>query len=142
MNLIKTIKTTPLLVRDKVPYVWAQGVTYGAEVILIEIQTTDGVSGYGESIGAPLAAAVNPLIDMAAQQLIGESVFDNRRLMAQCAQSIFQLHGIGRASGLGQQVLAGLEMAMWDAAGKTAGYAVHELLGGKVREEIGLLDET
>ena len=64
MNLIKTIKTTPLLVRDKVPYVWAQGVTYGAEVILIEIQTTDGVSGYGESIGAPLAAAVNPLIDI------------------------------------------------------------------------------
>ena len=136
MTSIKSIKTTPLLVRDKVPYVWAQGVTYGAEVILIEIQTTDGVSGYGESIGAPLAAAVNPLIDMAAQQLIGESVFDNRRLMAQCAQSIFQLHGIGRASGLGQQVLAGLEMAMWDAAGKTAGYAVHELLGGKVREEI------
>ena len=136
MTSIKSIKTTPLLVRDKVPYVWAQGVTYGAEVILIEIQTTDGVSGYGESIGAPLAAAVKPLIDMAAQHLIGESVFDNRRLMAQCAQSIFQLHGIGRASGLGQQVLAGLEMAMWDAAGKTAGYAVHELLGGKVREEI------
>ena len=136
MTSIKSIKTTPLLVQDKVPYIWAQGVTYGAEVILIEIQTTDGVSGYGESIGAPLAAAVNPLIDMAAQQLIGESVFDNRRLMAQCAQSMFQLHGIGRTSGLGQQILAGLEMAMWDAAGKTVGCAVHELLGGKVREEI------
>ena len=44
MTSIKSIKTTPLLVRDKVPYVWAQGVTYGAEVILIEIQTTDGVT--------------------------------------------------------------------------------------------------
>ena len=75
MTSIKSIKTTPLLVRDKIPYVWAQGVTYGAEVILIEIQTTDGVSGYGESIGAPLAAAVKPLIDMAAQHLIGERVF-------------------------------------------------------------------
>ena len=34
-------------------------------------------------------------------------------------------------------MLAGLEMALWDAAGKAVGHPVHDLLGGAVRDEIG-----
>jgi len=56
--------------------------------------------------------------------------------MAQCYHALFQAHGTCSAPRFGGQVLAGLEMAMWDAAGKTASCAVHELLGGKVREQI------
>ena len=45
--IIRNVYTTPLLIRNKVPYHWSHGVTYGAEVILVEVQTEDGVSGYG-----------------------------------------------------------------------------------------------
>ncbi len=55
---ITNVKATPLLVRNKVPYYWAAGVRYGAEVILIEVQTDDGITGYGESIGTPSMAGV------------------------------------------------------------------------------------
>ena len=34
---ITNVKATPLLVRNQVPYYWAAGVRYGAEVILIEV---------------------------------------------------------------------------------------------------------
>ena len=56
--------------------------------------------------------------------------------MRQCYHALFQAHGTCSAPRFGGQVFAGLEMAMWDAAGKTAGCAVHELLGGKVRDSI------
>ena len=134
---ITNVKATPLLVRNKVPYYWAAGVRYGAEVILIEVQTDDGITGYGESIGTPSVAGVSAFVNTAALHLIGGSVFDSRRLMRQCYHALFQAHGTCSAPRFGGQVFAGLEMAMWDAAGKTAGCAVHELLGGKVRDSIG-----
>ena len=133
---ITNVKATPLLVRNKVPYYWAAGVRYGAEVILIEVQTDDGITGYGESIGTPSVAGVSAFVNTAALHLIGGSVFDSRRLMRQCYHALFQAHGTCSAPRFGGQVFAGLEMAMWDAAGKTAGCAVHELLGGKVRDSI------
>lgn len=133
---ITNVKATPLLVRNKVPYYWAAGVRYGAEVILIEVQTDDGITGYGESIGTPSVAGVSAFVNTAALHLIGGSVFDSRRLMRHCYHALFQAHGTCSAPRFGGQVFAGLEMAMWDAAGKTAGCAVHELLGGKVRDSI------
>ena len=133
---ITNVKATPLLVRNKVPYYWAAGVRYGAEVILIEVQTDDGITGYGESIGTPSVAGVSAFVNTAALHLIGGSVFVSRRLMRQCYHALFQAHGTCSAPRFGGQVFAGLEMAMWDAAGKTAGCAVHELLGGKVRDSI------
>ena len=133
---ITNVKATPLLVRNKVPYYWAAGVRYGAEVILIEVQTDDGITGYGESIGTPSVAGVSAFVNTAALHLIGGSVFDSRRPMRQCYHALFQAHGTCSAPRFGGQVFAGLEMAMWDAAGKTAGCAVHELLGGKVRDSI------
>ena len=133
---ITNVKATPLLVRNKVPYYWAAGLRYGAEVILIEVQTDDGITGYGESIGTPSVAGVSAFVNTAALHLIGGSVFDSRRLMRQCYHALFQAHGTCSAPRFGGQVFAGLEMAMWDAAGKTAGCAVHELLGGKVRDSI------
>ena len=59
----------------------------------------------------------------------GAKCFLSRQAMAQCYHALFQAHGTCSAPRFGGQVLAGLEMAMWDAAGKTAGCAVHELLG-------------
>ena len=82
--LITGIRTTPLLVRNKVPYHWAHGVTYGAEVILVEVQTDDGISGYGECIGTPSTAGVMSFVDLAAQHVIGQSVFRSRQAMTQC----------------------------------------------------------
>lgn len=134
--IIRNVYTTPLLIRNKVPYHWSHGVTYGAEVILVEVQTEDGVSGYGETIGTPSATGVKSFVDLAGQHLIGKSVFMSRQIMSECYHALFQAHGTCSAPRFGGQILAGLEMAIWDAAGKTANRAVHELLGGKVRNEI------
>jgi len=133
---ITGIKTTPLLVPYKKPYHWAQGIIYGAGVVLVEVHTDEGLIGIGESIATPSALAIESYLDIAGGICAGRSPFENTRLMGECYHALFQALGTCSAPRYAGQVLAGLEMALWDVMGKATGRAVHELLGGAVRDDI------
>jgi L-alanine-DL-glutamate epimerase-like enolase superfamily enzyme len=133
---ITDIKTTPLLIPYRQPYYWAQGVIEGACVILVEVHTDEGVVGYGESIGSPSTMAVEGYIQRAARICIGRDPFSNARLMAKAYHELFQVFGNLSAPRFAGQILAGLEMALWDVMGKATGRAAHELLGGAMHDEI------
>jgi muconate cycloisomerase len=133
---ITEVRTTPLLVPYKTPYHWSQGVMYGAEVILVEVRTDAGVTGYGESSSGASAAAVQALLGKAGDICLGHSPFENAALMQRAYHGLFEDRGTGSAPRFAGMVLAGLEMALWDAAGKATDRAVHELLGGALRDEI------
>ncbi len=135
MKITKVV-TTPLLVPYAKPYYWAQGVVYGAGVVLVEVHTDEGVIGYGESIGTPSAEAIQAYLALAARLCRGRSPFESASLMAEAYHALFQLHGTCSAPRFAGQVLAGLEMALWDIMGKAAGRPVHHLLGGALRTEI------
>ena len=49
------IRCKPLLVPYKKPYYWAQGSIDGACVVLVEILTDEGITGFGECVGTPTA---------------------------------------------------------------------------------------
>ena len=49
-------------------YHWAQGITLGAPVILIEVETDEGVTGIGESVASPTIEPVLAIIDEARSQ--------------------------------------------------------------------------
>ena len=70
---IKAIQTTPLLVAYAQPYYWSQGVTRGAEVLLIEIRTENGFVGFGECLATPTAKGVQAFVEEAARHLLGQS---------------------------------------------------------------------
>jgi len=133
---ITQIKTTPLLVPYKKPYHWAQGIIHGAGVILVEVHTDEGLIGIGESIATPSATAIESYLKIAGGICTGRNPFENTRLMGECYHALFQALGTCSAPRYAGQVLAGLEMAIWDIMGKATGRAVHELLGGAVRDEI------
>ena len=133
---ISRITTTPLLVPYKKPYHWAKGVILGAGVVLVEMYTDDGLVGIGESIATPSAMAIESYLKAAGNICIGRSPFENTRLMGECYHALFQALGTCSAPRFSGQVLAGLEMALWDLMGKATGRAVHELLGGAVRDGI------
>jgi len=130
------IHTTPILVPYKKPFHWAQGIIEAAETILVEVKTDGGIVGYGESIGSPSALAIQDLLQKASAICLGRSPLNNSKLIQDCYQQLFAAQGTCSAPRFGAQVLAGLEMALWDIAGKAAGCSVHQLLGGAVREEI------
>jgi len=133
---ITEIKTTPLKLPYKVPYHWAQGTVDGAVVILVEVQTDEGITGYGESVGTPSAVAIQAHLALAIKQCIGKSPFDNKRLMSEAYRTLFKAFGTCSSPRYAGQVFAGLEMALWDVMGKATNRAVHELLGGAMRDEI------
>ena len=133
---ISEIVTTPLWVPYKQPYHFAQGVIHGAGVILVEVHTDEGVTGYGESIATPSAEGIQAYLARAADLCIGRSPFENARLMGEAYHTLFELEGTCSAPRFAGQVLAGLEMALWDVMGKAVGRPVHELLGGAVRDEV------
>ena len=133
---ISKVVTTPLLVPYRKPYYWAQGIIYGAGVILVEVHTDDGLIGYGESIATPSADAIQSYLKIAGDICIGRSPFENSRLMNEAYHALFQALGTCSSPRFSGQVFAGLEMALWDLMGKAINRPVHDLFGGAVRDSI------
>ncbi len=129
---ITHIHTTPLALAFKEPYHWAGRVDDGSAVVLIEIETDEGIMGIGESTASFPAEGVLNFIHGVSPLFIGESAFDIERLMtrARC------LGGFNDTPSFANLVLAGLEMALWDIIGKAAGRPVYQLLGGAYRSEV------
>jgi L-alanine-DL-glutamate epimerase-like enolase superfamily enzyme len=129
---IAAIKTTPLALPYREPYHWAGRVDYAAAVVLVEVETDDGLVGIGESVaGFPAEGAVAALQGV-APLFIGEPVFDIERLVIGARH----LGSFNHTPWSANFVLAGLEMALWDILGKAAGWPVYRLLGGAVRDEV------
>lgn len=99
-------------------------------VPLIRIDTNQGISGLGEvrDGGSPRYAL------FLKSRLLGENPCDVERLF----KKLKQFGGHGRQGG----GVSGVEMALWDLAGKAYGVPVYQLLGGKFRDRIRLYSDT
>ena len=133
---VSEIVSTPLWIPFKRPYHFAQGINHGAGVILIEVRTDEGVVGHGESIAGVPAEGIQAYLARASAHCVGRSPFDNARLMGEIYHTLFELGGACSAPRFAGQVLAGLEIALWDVVGKACGRPVHALLGGAVRDDV------
>lgn len=133
---IVNIKTTPLFCKFTQPYHWSQGINYGAPVILIEIETDQGITGIGESVASPIVETVLAIIRDAIPSFVGKSAYDGNRLIWKYYQSGFSAKGTGSAPRYFSQAMAGIELALWDAIGKAAGQPLHRILGGAVHDSI------
>jgi L-alanine-DL-glutamate epimerase-like enolase superfamily enzyme len=129
---IARIQTTPLALAYREPYHWAGRVDHAAAVVLIEIETDDGLVGVGESVAGFPAEGTVAALQGVTPLFIGEPVFDVERLVTKARH----LGSFNHTPWYANFVLAGLEMALWDILGKAAGWPVHRLLGGAVREEV------
>ncbi len=103
------------------------------DMLLIRVETDSGIIGWGEAFSYNCRRAVQAAFeDMIAPIVVGRDATDILRLMQELQQS---LHLFGRY-GLTTFALSGLDIALWDIAGKAAGRPLCHLLGGAVRREI------
>ena len=100
-------------------------------LIWVEIETDDGLTGLGESFrGAQATEAV--IHESIAPWLLGR---DARRIEAvsrHLTTPYLGFHGAGAEI----RAASAIDIALWDLAGKRHGIPVHEALGGAVRPEI------
>jgi len=116
---------------------WQPGELFERTAALVVVETDEGVSGVGETImGYFCADAVPPLVDYYGGLLV-DLALDPRQPEA-CFRELYQRSLWWGRVGLGPSVLSGVEMALWDIAGKAAGRPVHELLGGPAHDRLPL----
>lgn len=97
------------------------------DTLLLRVVTDDGLEGWGEGFGHATCPATAAVIQtQLAPAVLGADARDIRSLMARLAQ---QFHLFGR-NGPHVYALSGLDMALWDIAGKAAGLPLWRLLGG------------
>ena len=101
---------------------------------LVEIETDEGVTGWGECFGAGNVAIANKcIVERVIQPMIlGDDPID-RDVIWHKVYNLLRDHG---QKGMPMQALSGVDIALWDIAGKVAGLPLHKLIGGAHRTEV------
>ena len=128
---VADLEFIPIFIPYKEPYHWAQGITEGAQLILVKLTTDKGIEGYGESIATPSSNAIMSFLNKAKKLIVGKDIYENDKIFRDVYQYLFQAHGTCSAPRFAAQVLCGIEIAFWDAKGKELNKPVFQLLGGK-----------
>lgn len=96
----------------------------------VRVHTDAGVTGLGESYRG---VSVTDIIQKMESFLIGENPLDVERLFDRMVQ---ELSGHGGTTGKVVTAASGVEIALWDLAGKLLDVPVYQLLGGKYRDQV------
>jgi len=100
-------------------------------LIWVEVETDDGLTGLGESFrGVQSTEAV--IHEQIAPWLIGRDARNIEAVSRHLTTPYLGFHGAGAEI----RAASAIDIALWDLAGKRHGIPVHEALGGAVRNEI------
>ncbi|QPF82340.1 mandelate racemase/muconate lactonizing enzyme family protein [Bradyrhizobium genosp. L] len=127
---IKAIRTHILEAKLSQPFAYSRAWYDTRTAMLVEIETSDGLVGWGECYGPARITAT--VVDGIAPWLIGEDPLRTDVIWRQ-VYSRLRDHG---QKGVVIEGLSGIDIALWDLKGKHFGVPVHRLLGGAERTEV------
>jgi L-alanine-DL-glutamate epimerase-like enolase superfamily enzyme len=115
----------PMVIEGATPMLGGRART-SIDMLLVRIDTDAGITGWGEAFGHRIFPATRAAIDtLLGPMCVGRDATDIAAL-----NDDFQrvLHGIGR-NGPTIYALSGIDIALWDIAGKAASLPLYRLLG-------------
>ncbi|MDJ0034723.1 mandelate racemase/muconate lactonizing enzyme family protein [Pantoea allii] len=110
----------------------------GHNLIIVEIETDEGISGIGEvamSYGVGAKSVIPVLESLTKTYLTGRSPFDSELIFQQCFDKSYWARGRSLAI---YGAMSAIDIALWDIKGKALNLPVYQLLGGKCRDRIPL----
>ena len=101
---------------------------------LVEIETDEGITGWGECFGPGNIALANKyIVEKVIQPLIiGEDPINKEYIW----HKIYNLLRDSGQKGMPIQALSGIDIALWDILAKKAKLPLYQLLGGKTNNKI------
>jgi len=122
---ITQVEAIPFAIPYRKPLRFASGEVHAAEHVLVRVHTDDGVVGISEAPPRPFtygetqAGVIAVIETIFAPQVVGLSLLERETMVAR----------LGRTVG-NPAAKAAVDMAVWDAVGRTLDVSVTELLGG------------
>ncbi len=111
----------------------AQAVLTHSDFAIVVVETDAGITGYGEVSSALFYYRVGPSHAYDINAYLGPALLGADPLMIPALVELTD-----RTMRGGRQAKSGVEMALWDIAGKAAGLPVYRILGGKARTAVPL----
>jgi D-galactarolactone cycloisomerase len=101
---------------------------------LVEVETDEGITGWGECFGpGNIALANKGIVELVIQPMIlGMDPLD-RDVIWHKVYNLMRDHG---QKGMPLQSLSGVDIALWDIAGKVMEQPIHKLIGGAHRSTV------
>ena len=122
----------PMVIDGATPMLGGRART-SIDMLLVRIDTDAGVTGWGEAFGHRIFPATRAAIDtLLGPMCVGR---DPSQIAALHDDVQRVLHGVGR-NGPTIYALSGIDIALWDIAGKVAGLPLYRLLGGGARTDL------
>jgi L-alanine-DL-glutamate epimerase-like enolase superfamily enzyme len=103
----------------------------GHNVILVKVETDDGLYGLGEGSLAGRDQGVLGVIQHLKPLLIGRDPARIEDIWQECYRNTFW-----RGGPILLSAISGIDIALWDLKGKRLGVPVYDLLGGKTRDRV------
>jgi L-alanine-DL-glutamate epimerase-like enolase superfamily enzyme len=131
---IESIETIPLRIpfdHWAPPPIFAGRPRNGMETLLVRVQASNGIVGWGEGYGGNWASNLQALETFIKPLAIGQDATD-QDLTTRLERA---LHNLGRAGAV-IQALSAIDVALWDIRGKMEGVPISTLLGGARRTRI------
>lgn len=128
---VSRVEATPLAIPLKQEFHWSGGTQRGANLVLFSVHTDDGVVGYGESICEdPVAVASYGLL--MAEHFVGHELANVEAML----RGVWTEGRWRFWPQFTQLTVSGIEVACWDALGRTLGVPTSTFFGGRVRDEV------
>jgi D-galactarolactone cycloisomerase len=122
----------PMVIDGATPMLGGRART-SIDMLLVRVDTDGGITGWGEAFGHRIFPATRAVLDtLLGPMCIGR---DPGQIAALTDDLQRVLHGVGRG-GPTMYALSGLDIALWDIAGKVAGLPLYRLLGGSPRADL------
>jgi len=109
-------------------------------IALVKVSTDEGITGWADIetqphvgkaiVDAPSGGQIG--LESLKAALIGENPLERERLW----QKMYRFLAYYGRQGAGMQMMSGVDIALWDIAGKAFGQPVYTLLGAKYRDKV------
>ncbi len=112
--------------------VTSQGDWPSLDICVVEVTTDAGITGWGECLARASSVAYAGIVE----RLLKPAVVGRSPLEPTARWKEMRAPLSGRTGGMQIEAIAGVDIALWDIAGKVAGLPLHRLLGGMGRPRV------